>query len=93
MPAFESLSVRDLVALTVIAARTVAQYHATSAEQLVVEAFEVADAFVQASEGQWANGARADHQERAAQRREHRETVEQRERRSSERRQHERPKK
>jgi hypothetical protein len=85
VPGFDALSVRDLVALTVIAARTVAQYHATSAQQIVAEAFEVADAFVQASEGQWANGARANHQERAERRRE--QQRESGERRTYERRQ------
>jgi len=61
VPGFDALAVRDLVALTVIAARTIAQYHTTSPQQLVAEAFEVADAFVTASEGQWANGARENH--------------------------------
>lgn len=61
MAGFDALSVRDLVALTVIAARTIAQYHARDAATLVGEAFEVADSFVAASEGRWADGARANH--------------------------------
>jgi len=61
MAGFDALAVRDLVALTVIAARTIAQYHAANAEALVGEAFEVADAFIAASEGRWADGARANH--------------------------------
>jgi hypothetical protein len=64
MAGFQALSVRDLVALTVIASRTIAQYHPASAHQLVVEAFEVADAFVAQSEGHWARGAQANHASR-----------------------------
>jgi len=68
MAGFDALSVRDLVALTVIAARTIAQYHSASAEQLVSEAYEVADAFVTRSEGKWADGARANHIAKKAER-------------------------
>jgi hypothetical protein len=61
MAGFSALSVRDLVGLVVIASRMIGQSHVSSARQLVAEAFEVADAFVEQSEGQWANGARANH--------------------------------
>ncbi len=61
MAGFDALSVRDLVALTVIASRTIAQYHVNDPDQLVTEAFAVADSFVALSEGRWAKGARANH--------------------------------
>ncbi len=67
-PAWSPLSVRDLVALSVIVARTIAQYHSTSAKALVQEAFDVADEFVTESEGGWSEGARQNHVDQRAQR-------------------------
>jgi hypothetical protein len=61
MPGFDALSVRDLVALVVIASRTMAERGARDPNELVTEAFTVADAFVTQSEGRWATGARANH--------------------------------
>jgi hypothetical protein len=81
MSVLDVLSVRDLVALTVIATRSMTmelrhdpdpalalEARVTQAETLVDEAFRVADAFVTASEGRWATGARANHQARVEER-------------------------
>lgn len=65
MPGFNSLSVRDLVALVVIAARTMRE-GAIEPETLVDSAYAVSDQFVLKSEGQWAHGARVNHAQRAA---------------------------
>jgi len=67
MARLDALTVRDFVALFVIVARTIAQYHSANAQQLVEESFEVADAFVSASEGQWAAKAEQNHIGRAEQ--------------------------
>ena len=61
MSGFDALSVRDLVALTVIATRTMASGSLQEPEQFVTQAFQVADAFVAQSEGRWAPHARANH--------------------------------
>jgi hypothetical protein len=57
MPAFNALSVRDLVALTVIASESV-RVTTTNADELVARAFAVADAFVNRSDGLWSHNAR-----------------------------------
>lgn len=52
---------RDVVAFGVILTRTHAERGTRDPRDLVGEAFQVADAFVAASEGGWAKGARANH--------------------------------
>lgn len=64
MASFSALSVRDLVALTVIAARTVREGMDGGPGTLVRDAFAIADEFVRLSEGHWAEGARATHASR-----------------------------
>jgi hypothetical protein len=59
--AFNALQIRDLVALVVIASRTVREGVAGEPRQLVQDAFDVADEFVRLSEGRWAEGARETH--------------------------------
>ncbi len=69
MPGLDSLQVRDLVAFAIIAARSmVVRSEDLNAIETVRYAFEVADQFVEASEGQWAIGARANHQEKTKRR-------------------------
>jgi len=68
MAGFNALSIRDLVALVVIASRTVREGIAEEPEQLVGSAFAVADEFVKRSEGRWAEGARANHKAKGGQR-------------------------
>ena len=60
MSGLNALSVRDLVALTVIATRTL---HGDDGDpdKLVAEAFGIADAFVTQSESYWSEKARANH--------------------------------
>jgi len=63
MAGFDSLSVRDLVGLVVIAMATLrGGPNSIGAEQFVDDAFEIADQFVAKSEGKWSSGARANHQ-------------------------------
>jgi hypothetical protein len=69
MAGFAALSVRDLVALVVIAARTIGERDGVGEpDKLTDEAFAVADAFVHRSEGRWANGARANHRSKTEER-------------------------
>lgn len=63
MAVFNALSVRDLVALVVIASRT-AQGSTAGSADLVRDAFSVADEFVELSDGLWANDARIRRRER-----------------------------
>jgi hypothetical protein len=66
MAAINALSVRDLIALIVIYGKTIADDgHPVKPKELVEHAFGVADEFVAASEGRWAESAHAEHIERA----------------------------
>ena len=70
MPGFDSLQVRDLVALSTICARMVGGLDGAAPKELVAHAFEIADAFVMASEGRWAEGAWKNHVQKAEDRKE-----------------------
>jgi len=61
MSVLDALTVRDLVALVVIASRTIREGIAETPAPLVDAAFAVADEFVDRSESQWAAGARENH--------------------------------
>lgn len=62
MAGLNALSVRDLVALTVIASRTCSSETKPAPAVLVREAYAVADAFVTQSEARWATAARSSHE-------------------------------
>ena len=70
MPGLDALSVRDLVALSTICARMVGGIDGAMPDDLVAHAFAIADAFVERSEGRWANGARQSHLQKAEDRKE-----------------------
>jgi len=65
MSGLNALQVRDLVGFAIIVARSmVVRSEDLNAIETVRYAFEVADQFVDASEGQWAIGARENHREK-----------------------------
>ena len=65
MAGLNALTVRDLVALSIVVSRSmVVRSEDLNPLAMVKIAYEIADEFVEKSEGRWATDARVNHQEK-----------------------------
>jgi len=70
MAGLNALQVRDLVALAIVVSRSmVVRSEDLNAQAMVKIAYEIADEFVEKSEGRWATDARQNHEEKSSSKR------------------------